>query len=61
MVKGQLLKVICHKYMDTRLKIVIILSVVSLILLAAAWSVSNRLAILFPKTNEVYASTQAGL
>lgn len=45
--------------MDTRLKIVIILSIVSLVLLAAAWSVSNRLAVIYPNTNEAYASTHA--
>lgn len=43
--------------MDTRLKIVIILSIVSIVLLAIAWSVSNRLAVLYPTTDEAYAAS----
>ena len=41
--------------MDIRLKIVIIFSIISLILLAVAWNISNRLAVLYPDTRETPA------
>ena len=41
--------------MDTRLKIIIFISIISLVLLAIAWNMSNKIASLNPATAQAQA------
>lgn len=42
--------------MDTRLKIIIVISVISLILLAIAWNMTNKIASLNPSTAQAQSA-----